>query len=140
MQVYDLVSQSMCCQFSEKSAPPAKVPPIEFPKPAECWTNMGLDNAGPFADTPSHQKFIVMVIDYASNYPECLLTADIRSSGVIRWLETVFSCCGDPTELSDKGLQFTSAEFTAFLKKHGINHICCAIYSSTENGLVKVVN
>ncbi len=131
----------MGCQFSEKSTPSAKDPPIEVPKPVECWTKVGLDIAGPFADGPSHQKFIVTVIDYASNYPECLFTTDIRSSRIIWWFETVFSCIGNPSELvSDKGPQFVSAKFTEFLKKHGIDHIRSAVYNPTENSLVEVFN
>ncbi len=83
-QVHELVSQCSGCQMSEKSTPPAEVPDIQVPKPAECWTKVGLDISGPFANAPGHQKFIVTIIDYTSNFPECLLTTDIRSSRIIK--------------------------------------------------------
>ncbi len=78
---------------------------------------VGLDISRPFADSPGHQEFIVTVIDYVSNFLEFLLTTDIRSAWIIRWLETAFSHVGNPSELvSDNGLQFMSSEFQAFLQ------------------------
>ncbi len=144
MHVHELVSQcSGCsgCQMSEKSMPPAKVPDIDVLKPANCWAKVGLDISGPFADAPGNQKFIVTVIDYASNFLECLLTTDIRSSQIIRWLETVFCCVGNQSVLvSDNGPQFASSEFQGFLQHHGVEHIQSAMYNLTENGLVEVFN
>ncbi len=84
---------------------------------------------------------IITVIDYTSNFPECLLTTDIRSGCIVKWLETVFARFGNPDELvSDNGLQFVSSEFSAFLKRHGIAHTRSAVYNPTENGLVEVFN
>ncbi len=83
----------------------------------------------------------MMVIDYASNYPECLLTTDIHSSRIIQWLKEVFSHLGNPDELvSDNGPQFISSEFAGFLAEHRISHICSAMYNPSENSLVEVFN
>ncbi len=57
-----------------------------------------------------NQKYIVTVVDYASNYSECLLTSDIHSGCIAKWLETVFAWFGNLDELiSDNELQFTSS-------------------------------
>ncbi len=98
MQVHDMASQCQGCQFSEKTTPPSPVPAISVPRPSCPWSKVGIDIAGPFANAPTNQKYIVTVIDYASNYPECLLTTDIRSSRIIRWLKEVFSRLGNPDE------------------------------------------
>ncbi len=124
MQVHELVSQCSGCQMSEKSTSPAKVPDIQVPKPTDCWPKVGLDITGPFADAPGNQRFIVTIIDYTSNFPKCLLTTDIRSSCIIKWLETVFCLVGNPSVLvSDNGPQFVPSELHGFLQHHGVEHI-----------------
>ncbi len=85
-EVHDLVKQCLSCQFSEKTTPPANVLKIEILKPSGSWKKLGLDIAGPFADAPMNQKYIVTVIDYATNYPECLLTSDICSGRILKLL------------------------------------------------------
>ncbi len=140
-QVQELVGQCVGCQFSGKSTPPTDIPKIAIPKPAKTWAKVGLDILGPFVNAPQHQKYIVTVIDYMSNFPECLLTTDICSSCIAKWLETIFARFGNPDELmSDNGPQFVSSEFSAFLKCHGIAHTHAAVYNPTENGLVEVFN
>ncbi len=125
---------------SKKSSPLADIPKIPVPWPSTCWTKIGMDIAGPFADAPQHQHYIVMAIDYASNYPECMLTSDICSVKLISWLEDLFSRYGNPDQLvSDNGLQFISAEFTNLLSAHGIEHICRAIHNPSENGVFNCV-
>ncbi len=141
VQVEDLVTRCLGCQFSEKSSPPAGIPKIVVPWPEVCWTKVGINIAGPFANAPQNQHYIVTAIDYMSNYPECRLTSDIHSSKLIDWLEDLFAHHGNPNQLvSDNGLQFTSAEFTIFLKSHGVEHVRTAVYNPSENGLVEVFN
>ncbi len=140
-QVEELVARCQGCQFSEKSSPPADMPKILVPRPSTCWTKIGVDIAGPFADAPQHQHYIVTAIDYASNYSECLLTSDIHSAKLISWLEDLFAHYGNPDQLvSDNGPQFISAEFASFLSSHSIEHIRTAIYNPSENGLIEVFN
>ncbi len=112
VQVDECVAHCVSCQYSEKSTLPAKVPNISVPKPLESWTKVGTDIAGPFADALAHQQYIDTIIDYATNFPECLLTTSITSTTIIKWLETVFGRCGNPLEIvSDNGPQFISVEF-----------------------------
>ncbi len=103
-QVEALVAHCLGCQFCEKSSPPAGIPKIVVPCPEVCWTKVRIDIAGPFADAPQNQHYIVTAIDYTSNYPECLLTSDIHSSKLIDWLEDLFAHYGNPNQLvSDNG-------------------------------------
>ncbi len=103
-QVQELVGQCMGCQFSGKLTPPTDILRISIPKPVQTWVKMGLDILGPFVDAPANQEYIVIVVDYASNYPEYLLTSDIHSGHIVKWLEMVFAQFGNPDELvSDNG-------------------------------------
>ncbi len=141
VQVEELVAWCQGCQFSEKSSLPADIPKISVPRLSTCWTRIRLDIAGPFTDAPQHMHYIVTAIDFPSNYPECLLTSDIRSVKLISWFEDLFSRYGNPNQLvSDDGPQFISTEFVNFLNAHGIEHIRMAIYNPSENGLNEVFN
>ncbi len=113
-QVQQLVAHCQSCRSSEKSPPPVdmenqprsqeKCSPqeeVEYaladrkldstPEPSTCWTKIGMDIAGPFADAPKQQHYIVTIVDYASNYSEWLLTSYFRSVSLIRWVEVLFS-------------------------------------------------
>ncbi len=141
VQVDELVSSCQGCQFSEKSSLPANVPKITVPRPKACWTKIRVDIAGPFANAPQNQHYVVTAIDYLSNYPECLLTLDICSSKLINWLEELFSHYGNLDQLVlDNGPQFISTEFSHFLQSHGIKYICTTMYNPSENGLIEVFN
>ncbi|MCP4536612.1 MAG: transposase family protein [Chloroflexi bacterium] len=96
---------------------------------------------GPFTDALQHQRYIVAIVDYASQYPECLLTSDICSVRLISWLGDLFSHCGNPDQLvTNNSPQFSSPEFATFLNLHGVKHICTAIGNPSGNGLVEVLN
>ncbi len=141
VQIEELVAHCSGCQFSEKSSPPADIVKIVVPCPEVCWMKIGVDIAGPFADAPQNQHYIVTAIDYTCKYPECLLMLDIHSLKLIDWLEDLFARYGNPDQLvSDNGPQFVSAEFTNFLKSHGIEHVHTAVYNPSENSLVEVFN
>ncbi len=102
---------------------------------------MGIDIAGPFADAPGHQQYVVTTIDYASNIPECLLATSITLATIIKWLKTLLSRYGNPDQIvTNNGPQFVSAEFASFLADHGISHVCSSVYILSENGLVEVFN
>ncbi len=83
VQVEDMIACCSGCQFSEKSSSPAAIPPITVPRPTTQWTKIGINIAGPFVDAPQNQQYIVTAIDYTTNFPECLLMSDIRSSKMI---------------------------------------------------------
>ncbi len=141
VQVDKCVAHCVGCQYSKKSTLPTKVPNISVPKPLESWTKIGIAIAGLFTDAPAHQQYIITIIDYATNFPECLLTTSITSATIIKWLETVFGCCENPSEIvSNNGPQFVPVEFEDFLKSHGISHMKSSVYNPTENGLVEVFN
>ncbi len=56
-------------------------------------------------------------------------------------MEDLFAHYGNPDQLiSDNGPQFTSAEFSNFLKSHGTEHVCTAVYNPSENGLDEAFN
>ena len=90
---------------------------------------------------PHHQRFVTVVIDYHSGYPEVLLSGDITSDRLVKWLTQLFACYGNPDALvTDNGRQFVSYEFCEFLRCCNIVHITSAVYNPQQNGRVKVWN
>ena len=60
------------------------------------------------------------------------------SSKTIEALRSMFSHHGLPEQVvSDNGPQFTSDEFSQFMKSNGIKHIRCAPYHPASNGLAE---
>ncbi len=141
MQVETMVKCCPGCQRNMKSQPPNPVPQISVPKPTIPWQKLGPDIAGPFHMAPQHQQFVVLVVNYHSGYPEVLLTTDIRSMTIIRWLHELFMRYGCPDSIvMDNGPQFVSAEFRQFLELKGVHLLVCSVFSPRENGLVECWN
>lgn len=129
------------CQRSEKSLAPSPVPLTRIPLPDKPWQKLAIDISGPFVIAPLQSKFIVVLMDYYSKFPEILLTPTITSNKVITWLNEIFSRYGAPDEIvSDNGTQFVSSEFCAFLEKYNVGHIRTAVYNPQTNGCVERFN
>ncbi len=129
------------CQHSAKSSPKNEVPTTRVEPPKEPWQKVSIDITGPFHTAPQNERFVVVVLDQYSNFPEVLLTGDIKSTRIVQWLSDIFARYGNPESLlSDNGPQFVSEEFTSFLARRNIRHQRAAVYNPQENGQVEVFN
>ncbi len=131
------------CQYSAKSSPKAPGPPADtrMEPPKEPWDRVSMDITGPFHTAPANERFIVVLLDQFSNFPEVLLTGDVTSTRIINWLRDHFGRYGNPNVLlTDNGPQFVSGEFTSFLHNRNITHWRTANYNPQENGQVEVFN
>ncbi len=108
-----------------------------IPKPSMPWKRLGLDLAGPYSTTPHCQQFITSVADYHSEYPEVLLTTDVHSLTIIRWLKELFLHYGCQDEIAmDNRPQFVSTEFQLFLEERGVKPPMSFIFNPHESGLI----
>ena len=129
--VEEFVRHCAACQDSAKSHKSTVIPPSSIPRPDEPWRKLAMDICGPFAVAPHHQRFVTVVIDYHSGYPEVLLSGDITSDRLVKWLTQLFARYGNPDALvTDNGRQFVSNEFCQFLRCRDIAHITSAILQS----------
>ena len=127
--------------MSDKTAKkiPAPIQPVEYPM--RPWAKVAVDITGPFQGVPENKKYLLVLVDYYSRWPEVHACNDITSSGIIKWLNSIFARFGFPEELvSDNGTQFTSAEFEIFLSKRGTRHIKTTPYNPAANGMVERLN
>ena len=140
-QIEHFVKKCVPCNDSEKSHKPTKQAHQHTPVPDKPWTKVAIDITGPFANAPQHQRFIVVLIDYTTAFPEALLTGDITSHRIIKWLKTIFGRFGNPSVLvSDNGPSFKSDEFSQFLKSRDILHHPVPVYNPERNGKVEAFN
>ncbi|GFO49293.1 integrase core domain protein [Plakobranchus ocellatus] len=139
--IENFVKHCAGCQLSDKSLAPANVSPNSIPLPESSWQKVAIDVTGPFLIAPQSSKFLVVLIDYKSKFPEILMASKVRSLTIIGWLDEIFSRFGASDELvSDNGPQFISMEFTNFLQKYNIHHTLTAVYNPQENGCVERFN
>ena len=140
-EIEHFVRNCLPCQDSAKSAPKLHIEPYRIPLPDSPWEKLAIDITGPFDNAPHNMKFIVVLIDYYSKFPEILCTTDITSARIIKWLKEIFARYGNPIRLvSDNGPQFISSEFINFLHARDIEHERSPVYHPQHNGLVEVFN
>ena len=139
--VETLVKHCAGCQQSDKSVAPTKVPTTTIPLPDKPWQKLAIDVTGPFLIAPQSSRFLVVLIDYHSKYPEVLMSSSVTSQKIIDWLTELFARYGAPDELvSDNGPQFVSESFTSFLRSYNVLHTRTSVYNPQENGCVERFN
>uniref|UniRef100_A0A5S6Q662 RNA-directed DNA polymerase n=1 Tax=Trichuris muris TaxID=70415 RepID=A0A5S6Q662_TRIMR len=110
-QIENIVRQCSACAMVAKL--PAKTPPCSWPPADKCWSRVHVDYAGPVEG-----RYLLVLVDAFSKWPEVFITEKITSSATISLLSRVFAQFGAPeTIVSDNGTQFTAAEFKIFCAK-----------------------
>uniref|UniRef100_A0A5S6Q443 RNA-directed DNA polymerase n=1 Tax=Trichuris muris TaxID=70415 RepID=A0A5S6Q443_TRIMR len=127
-QIENIVRQCSACAMVAKL--PAKTPPCSWPPADKCWSRVHVDYAGPVEG-----RYLLVLVDAFSKWPEVFITEKITSSATISLLSRVFAQFGAPeTIVSDNGTQFTAAEFKIFCAKNGIQHILIPPGHPQSNG------
>ena len=109
------------CAVCEKSLKPTQPPLQPIPWPEKLWQHIQIDIFGEVQAAPLSQRFLVVVRDVHSKWPEIAATTTVTCSAIIQILKELFSRWGIPELLqSDNGPQFVSYEFKMFLQKLGI--------------------
>lgn len=127
-EIENLVKNCTACQ-STLSDPP-KAPVHEWPSVSEPFERVHVDFAGLFMDS-----YFIFIVDAYSKWIDVKIIPNITTSTTIKVLTELFSNFGWPSTLvSDRGVQFTSAEFKKFVDSHGINHLMGAPYNPITNG------
>ncbi len=112
---------------------PAVAPLHPWLWPAKPWQRIHIDYAGPVEG-----KMMLVVVDAHSKWPEVISMTSSTSQATIRALRGLFASYGLPQQLvSDNGPQFTSDEFTVFLKRNGVKHLLSSPYHPSTNGLAE---
>ena len=109
------------------SAHSAKAPLHPWEWPAQPWSRLHLDFAGPFLG-----HMYLVLVDAHSKWLEVQIMQSTTSENTIRKLQDIFATHGLPQKIvTDNGSAFTNAIF------NGIKHICSAPYHLSTNGLAE---
>ena len=130
-EIETLGKSCQSCQSNQANPTVAPLHPWVWPDAP--WERIHVDFAGPFL---GHMFFVV--IDAHSKWPEVIMMTSTTSEKTIEALRSMFARHGLPEQLvSDNGPQFTSSEFSQFLRDNCIKHILSAPYHPASNGLAE---
>jgi len=126
------------CQFMSKTKKSQKqlarpLPIIDIP-----FKRVGIDIKGPYTVTENGNKYILVICDYATRYPEAIPIPDIRTETVAQAMIEVFSRVGLPSEIiHDQGSQFMSKLMSDLCQRLEIAQIPTTPYHQQTNGLTE---
>ena len=102
------------------------------------FTRIGLDIVGPLPKTKRNNRYILVVVEYLTQWVEAEAVQSIESDDVIRFLKAIFARHGIPELLvTDNGPQFISDKTKAFLDLHDVIVNNVTTYHPESNGKVE---
>ena len=120
------------CRDCAKEARHRREPLLPTPLPDYPWQVVGTDL---FEFKGAHY---LLVVDYFSRYPEVAKLTSTTSRSIIEELKLTFARHGIPEVVrSDNGPQYASADFSAFAKSYGFNHVTSSPRFPQSNGQVE---
>lgn len=128
------------CQITSKRKttpyPLLPLPVIETP-----FSRIAMDLVGPLERTQSGHKYILVICDYATRYPEAFPLRKIAARPIAQALLQLFSRVGIPQEvLTDQGTAFLSRTMKQVYRLLGIKGIRTTPYHPQTDGLVERYN
>ena len=87
----------------------ARAPLIPLPIISQPFSRIAMDIVGPLLRSQHGNRYVLVVCDYATRYPEAVALKNIDAGTIAEELVTIFSRVGIPQEiLTDQGANFTS--------------------------------
>ena len=136
-----LVRECEACILSGKSVHPHVAPLQLIPWPSQPWDKIQIDIVGELHVAPQNYRYLIVVHDLCSKWPEVCPTSQIGMEQVVGFLEDLFAQWGLPSTIgTNNGPQFSSGQFETFLHAKGIRHVITAYYHPQSNGGVEMFN
>eukprot|EP00731_Ephydatia_muelleri_P004863 Em0002g1039a len=130
---------SACQKASFKGVKPA--PLIPLPIVSEPFSRIAMDIVGPLPRSRAGNKYILVICDYATRYPEAVPLKSIDAESVAEELIKVFARVGVPREiLTDQGANFTSQLLAELYRLLQVHPIRTSPYHPQTDGLVERFN
>ena len=128
------------CQKSSsravKRAPLVPLPIIDTP-----FKRIAMDIIGPLPRSKSGKKYILVVCDYATRYPEAIPLKTIDAAQIAEELLQLFARVGIPEEiLTDQGSNFTSQLLMEIYSMLHVHPIRTTLYHPQTDSLVERFN
>ncbi|XP_076844741.1 uncharacterized protein LOC143489530 [Brachyhypopomus gauderio] len=129
------------CQLSAPQQSADRVPMINMPIIEEPFARIAMDVVGPLPRSRGGNRYILVVCDYATRYPECFALRKVKTRQIVNALIQLISRVGIPREvLTDQGTNFTSKLLREVFTLLGIKGITTTPYHPQTDGLVERFN
>ncbi|XP_058850824.1 uncharacterized protein LOC131699088 isoform X1 [Acipenser ruthenus] len=139
-EVADFCESCPECQKVASKKPP-RAPLIPLPIIEVPFDRVGIDIVGPLPKTKSGCEYILVLVDYASRYPEVVPLRNMATKTIARELMNIFCRVGLPKEvLTDQGTPFMSRVFKELCRLLKVKTIRTSVYHPQTDGLVERFN
>ena len=118
-----------------------KAPLIPMPVISQPFERIAMDIVGPLPRSACGNRFVLVVCDYATRYPEAIPMKYVDAASVAEELVRIFSRVGVPKEvLTDQGTNFTSQLLSELYRMLHVKPIRTTPYHPQTDGLVERFN
>ena len=127
------------CPVCQKTAPRGsdKAPLVPLPIISEPFRRIGMNIVGPLPRSKSGHKYVLVLCDYATRYPEAVPLKSIDAENIAEKLVEVFARVGIPEEiLTDQGSNFVSQLLAELYRLLHVRPIRTSPYHPQTDGLV----
>ncbi|KAI3377106.1 hypothetical protein L3Q82_000303 [Scortum barcoo] len=139
-QVQEYCQSCSVCQLTGDKRVP-KFPLQPLPVIDVPFSRIAMDIVGPLERTQSGHRYILVICDYSTRYPEAFPLRDITAKQIAYALLQLFSRVGIPSEiLTDQGTNFLSDILRQVYRLLGIKSIRTTPYHPQTDGLVERYN
>ena len=130
--IEEALAECLSCTATSRPDPP---PPLQPPSlPPAVWHTLNIDFLGPFPN----QKYLLVVIDQYSRYPEVEIISSTTAQQTINSLTKVFATHGLPYKvISDNGPPFPSAALKEYMVRNNIKHHRITPLHPKANGMAE---
>jgi len=137
--IEEYIKKCDACQRRGNKGGSGFLNPISVGRPFE---KIGIDFVGPLEETQKGNKYILVVTDYLTKWPEAQAMSKATAENVIEFIyERIICRHGCPRIiLSDRGSHFKNKLVEGLCKKFEIKHKLSSPYHPQTNGLVERFN
>ena len=140
----DITRYCQSCDICQRTLPKGritKVPLGSIPLMEEPFQRVAVDLVGPIQPTTERGHIILVLVDYATRYPEAVPMKTIEAEAVAEKLLGIYSRLGFPKEvLTDQGSQFVSGIMKEVSRLLSIRRLTTTPYHAMANGLCEKFN
>ena len=139
----DVESFCSSCAECQKTVRPTRqrVPLVSIPPVGEPFRRLAMDLVGPLERTLKGNKYILVLVDYATRYPEAIPLKHTDAETIADEIIKVFARVGIPEELlTDQGTNFTSGLMRQVTASLRISRLRTTPYHPQTDGLVERFN
>ena len=131
------------CAVNKDNRPPNSAPLLSMSTSTlELFQRVAIDILGPLPEATDDLKYLFVLQDYFTKWPEAVALKSVDSDSVQNWLSIdIIPRFGVFSELvTDQGVQFCSEKFKSFCKSVGIKQKFTSPFHPQTDGMVEKFN